>query len=87
MSIITQSIANADREARYLSRGELNALRSFFEDGDQRLRIASILSANVDTIVEKGSEAFGSAVRLPLATAAIPPFGPPVCAIRAGTCG
>ncbi|MGF1567454.1 MAG: allophycocyanin subunit alpha-B [Nodosilinea sp.] len=58
MSIITQSIANADREARYLSRGELNALRGFFEDGDQRLRIASILTANVDTIVARGSEAF-----------------------------
>jgi allophycocyanin-B len=58
MSIITQSIANADREARYLSRGELNALRHFFEDGDQRLRIASILTANADTIVEKGTERF-----------------------------
>lgn len=58
MSIITQAIANADREARYLSQGELNALRSFFEDGDQRLRIASILTANVEKIVEKGSEAF-----------------------------
>ncbi len=58
MSIITQSIATADREARYLSRGELNALRHFFEDGNQRLRIASVLTANADIIVEKGSERF-----------------------------
>jgi allophycocyanin-B len=58
MSIITQAIANADREARYLSHGELNALRHFFEDGQQRLRIASVLTANVDTIVAKGSEQF-----------------------------
>ncbi len=58
MSIITQSIANADREARYLSHGELNALRLFFEDGHQRLRIASILTANANVIVEKGTEKF-----------------------------
>ncbi|MEO0533452.1 MAG: allophycocyanin subunit alpha-B [Cyanobacteria bacterium P01_A01_bin.123] len=58
MSIITQVIANADREARYLSRGELDAIGFFFEDGQQRLRIASVLSANVQTIVEKGSQRF-----------------------------
>jgi len=58
MSIITQSIANADREARYLSRGELNSLHRYFERGAQRLRIASIVTANIDTIVEKGSERF-----------------------------
>ncbi|MBE7379957.1 MAG: allophycocyanin [Leptolyngbya sp. SIO1E4] len=58
MSIITQSIANADREARYLSRGELDAIRYFFDGGQQRLRIASILSTNVDSIVEKGSQRF-----------------------------
>ena len=58
MSIITQTIANADREARYLSRGELNAINHFFEEGGQRLRIASILTTNVETIVEKGSQRF-----------------------------
>lgn len=58
MSIITQTIANADREARYLSRGELDAIGHFFEDGQHRLRIASILSANVQMIVEKGSQRF-----------------------------
>ncbi|MGF1523011.1 MAG: allophycocyanin subunit alpha-B [Leptolyngbyaceae cyanobacterium] len=58
MSIITQAIANADREARYLSRGELNIIHHFFEAGEQRLRIASILTTNVQAIVEKGSQRF-----------------------------
>ena len=58
MSIITQAIANADREARYLSRGELNNISYFFQDGQQRLRIASILTNNVQLIVEKGSQRF-----------------------------
>ncbi|MBE9078937.1 allophycocyanin [Romeria aff. gracilis LEGE 07310] len=58
MSIITQAIANADREARYLSRGELETIDHFFHDGQQRLRIASILTNNVQAIVEKGSQRF-----------------------------
>ncbi len=58
MSIITQAIANADREARYLSLGELNNISHFFQDGQQRLRIASILTNNVQSIVEKGSQRF-----------------------------
>lgn len=58
MSIITQAIANADREVRYLSRGELDAIGLFFEDWPQRLRIVSILNNNVQTIVDKGSQRF-----------------------------
>ncbi|MEM8809315.1 MAG: allophycocyanin subunit alpha-B [Cyanobacteria bacterium P01_G01_bin.38] len=58
MSIITQAIANADREARYLSRGELDTISHFFQDGQQRLRVASILTNNVESIVEKGSQRF-----------------------------
>ncbi|MGD1951244.1 MAG: allophycocyanin [Leptolyngbyaceae cyanobacterium] len=58
MSIITQAIANADRETRYLSQGELDSIRLFFQDGQQRLRIAYILTQNVQTIVEKGSQRF-----------------------------
>jgi len=58
MSIITQAIANADREVRYLSPGELDAMRHFFAAGQQRLRIASILTANVQLIVEQGSQRF-----------------------------
>ncbi|MEL6402133.1 MAG: allophycocyanin subunit alpha-B [Cyanobacteria bacterium J06607_6] len=58
MSIITQAIANADREARYLSRGELEAISHFFDAGKQRLRIASVLTSNVQLIVEQGSQRF-----------------------------
>lgn len=58
MSIITQAITTADREVRYLSKGELDAINLFFEGGSQRLRIVSILNDNVDTIVEKGSQRF-----------------------------
>lgn len=58
MSIITQTIATADREVRYLSKGELDALDLFFQNGEQRLRIVSVLNSNVDTIVEKGSQRF-----------------------------
>ena len=58
MSIITQAIANADREARYLSQGELDTIRHFFGAGQQRLRIASILTTNVQLIVERGSYRF-----------------------------
>jgi len=58
MSIITQAIANADREARYLSHGELEAISHYFNAGQQRLRIASVLTSNVQLIVEQGSQRF-----------------------------
>jgi allophycocyanin-B len=58
MSIITKSIVNADREARYLSGGELSAIRDFFAGGRSRLRIATILTENEQQIVEKGSLKF-----------------------------
>lgn len=58
MSVITQAIATADREVRYLSQGELNAITRFFHNGPQRLRIVSILNSNVEEIVEKGSQRF-----------------------------
>ncbi|KAM3095364.1 allophycocyanin subunit alpha-B [Phormidesmis sp. 146-35] len=58
MSIITRSIVNADREARYLNPGELQAIRGFFEEGESRLRIAMVLSANERKIVDKGTQRF-----------------------------
>jgi allophycocyanin-B len=58
MSIITRSIKNADREARYLNLTELKTISEFYEKGKNRLRIASILTANEDTIVQKGSQRF-----------------------------
>jgi allophycocyanin-B len=58
MSIITRSIATADRESRYLSVGELHAIQDFYEQGRDRLRLASILSQNEQAIVEQGSRRF-----------------------------
>jgi allophycocyanin-B len=58
MSIVTRSIAIADREARYLSHGELNAIRDFFETGQHRLQVALVLSKNEDTIIQKASQRF-----------------------------
>jgi len=58
MSLITQAIANADREVRYLSQGELDTIRYFFQNGQQRLRIASVLINNGPFIVEQGSHRF-----------------------------
>jgi allophycocyanin-B len=60
MSIITYSIARADREARYLSLGELKAIADFYQGGQDRLRLAQILVANEDVIVNKGSQRFWS---------------------------
>lgn len=58
MSVVTQVIATADREVRYLSKGELDAIGLFFQEGPQRLRIVSILNNNVEEIVEKGTQRF-----------------------------
>ncbi|MEL6555303.1 MAG: allophycocyanin subunit alpha-B [Cyanobacteria bacterium J06621_11] len=58
MSVITQAIATADREVRYLSKGELDTIGRFFEEGTQRLRIVSILNSNVEEIVENGAKRF-----------------------------
>jgi allophycocyanin-B len=58
MSIITKAIASADREARYLSPGELRTIRDFYNGGENRLRIATILMENEKQIVEKGSLRF-----------------------------
>ena len=60
MSIITRSIANADREARYLNLGELKAIGDFYQGGEDRLRLAQILVANEAEIVNKGSQRFWS---------------------------
>lgn len=58
MSIVTRSIAIADREARYLSPGELHAIGEYFAAGSDRLRIATVLVANERYIVEHGSLRF-----------------------------
>ncbi len=58
MSIITRSIEIADREARYLSVGELSAIRNFLESGQHRIGIATTLMANVESIVFKSTQKF-----------------------------
>jgi allophycocyanin-B len=58
MSMITSTIAIADREARYLTIGELHNLRDFFTAGQQRLRIAKILAANTPMIINQGTQRF-----------------------------
>ena len=58
MSIVTRAIATADREARYLSHGELNAIGDFFETGEHRLQIALVLSKNESNIIQKASQRF-----------------------------
>ncbi|HHP7231711.1 MAG TPA: allophycocyanin, partial [Xenococcaceae cyanobacterium] len=55
-----RSIANADREARYLSLGELKAIGDFYQGGQERLRLAQILMANEAAIINKGSQRFWS---------------------------
>lgn len=59
MSIVSNSIINADAEARYLSPGELDQIKSFVSGGDQRLRVANALSENRERIVKQaGSQMF-----------------------------
>ncbi|AOY82754.1 MAG: allophycocyanin [Moorea sp. SIO1G6] len=56
MSIVTKSIVNADAEARYLSPGELNRIKSFVTSGEQRLRIAQTLTGSRDQIVKQAGD-------------------------------
>lgn len=57
MSIVTKSIVNADAEARYLSPGELDRIKSFVTSGDQRLRIAQVLTESRERIVKDAGNA------------------------------
>jgi allophycocyanin alpha subunit len=56
MSIVTKSIVNADAEARYLSPGELDRIKSFVTGGERRLRIAQILTENRERLVKQAGE-------------------------------
>jgi allophycocyanin alpha subunit len=57
MSVVTKSIVNADAEARYLSPGELDQIKSFVASGERRIRIAQILSDSRDRIVKQAADA------------------------------
>ncbi|NJL62064.1 allophycocyanin subunit alpha [Brunnivagina elsteri] len=56
MSIVTKSIVNADAEARYLSPGELDGIKSFVTNGEKRLRIAQVLTDNRERIVKQAGD-------------------------------
>ncbi|AFZ29630.1 MULTISPECIES: allophycocyanin subunit alpha [Chroococcaceae] len=56
MSIVTKSIVNADAEARYLSPGELDRIKSFVTSGERRLRIAQTLTDNRERIVKQAGD-------------------------------
>jgi allophycocyanin alpha subunit len=59
MSIVTKAIVNADAEARYLSPGELDRIKSFVTSGERRLRIAQTLTDSRDRLVkEAGNKMF-----------------------------
>ena len=56
MSIVTKSIVNADAEARYLSPGELDRIKSFVSSGERRLRIAQTLTDSRERIVKQAGD-------------------------------
>jgi len=56
MSIVTKSIVNADAEARYLSPGELDRIKSFAASGEKRLRIAETLTGARERIVKQAGD-------------------------------
>lgn len=56
MSIVTKSIVNADAEARYLSPGELNRIKAFVTSGEQRLRVAEVLTGSREQITKQAGE-------------------------------
>lgn len=56
MSVVTKSIVNADAEARYLSPGELDRIKSFVTSGEKRLRIAQVLTESRERIVKQAAD-------------------------------
>ncbi|KAM3095362.1 allophycocyanin subunit alpha-B [Phormidesmis sp. 146-35] len=58
MSLVTELILNADSEARYPAPKEIRIFQDFLKTGEQRIRIASVLSENEQRIVQNGSARF-----------------------------
>ncbi|MEQ9551925.1 allophycocyanin subunit alpha [Coleofasciculus sp. G2-EDA-02] len=56
MSIVTKSIVNADAEARYLSPGELDRIKSFVMSAERRLRVAQALTDSRERIVKQAGD-------------------------------
>ena len=56
MSIVSKSIVSADGEARYLSPGELDRIKSFVSSGERRLRIAQTLTDSRERIIKQAGD-------------------------------
>ncbi len=56
MSVVSQVILKADDELRYPSSGELRGIQNFLKTGQQRIRIAEILSENEKKIVDQAQK-------------------------------
>jgi allophycocyanin alpha subunit len=56
MSIVSKSIVSADAEARYLSPGELDRIKSFVSSGERRLRIAQTLTDSRERIIKQAGD-------------------------------
>jgi allophycocyanin alpha subunit len=57
MSIVSNSIINADAEARYLSPGELDQIKAFVAGGQRRLRVAQVLAESRERLVKQAGGA------------------------------
>ena len=55
MSSVSNSIINADAEARYLSPGELDQIKAFVSGGQRRLRVAQVLCESREQIVKQAA--------------------------------
>ncbi len=53
MSVINQTIAVADDELRYLSAGELVAVKDYMASGMRRLQVAEVLTENKKRIIDE----------------------------------
>ncbi len=56
MSVVSQVILQADDELRYPTFGELQAVKEYFQTGEQRTRIVETLSMNEKKIVQEASK-------------------------------
>ena len=52
-TVPVSTIVQAEQQDRFLDRGELNELSSFYNSGFKRLEIAAILTQNSEVIVSR----------------------------------
>ncbi len=55
LDAVTSLIKNYDVTGRYLDRTAMDSLKSYFESGTQRLKVAAIINANSPDIVKNAS--------------------------------